>query len=487
MAKQYTVRCKELLPSGNGLVTFNNSNFEVTGVLPGEKCTIELVYKKEGTGAKLVEVLEPSKERIPVKCPVYDKCGGCNLQHMSYDSELRFKSEKVKKLYQDINVLQLPIIKSDNFEHYRNKIYASFSFEKRGRGDIRQIAGMFEENTRKVVNCSDCLIQNPVANSIIKTILDLMRLTGTRSYDPDTRTGVLRHAYIRVAQKTGKVMLVLVTGVPEFKDKSRFVQTLTKKHPCIETIIHNINPGKTGMILGNKDNVIFGKGYITDELCGCTFKISPKSFYQVNPKQTEKLYNAAVDLADIQPSDTVIDAYSGIGTISLIAAKKAGKVIGIEINKDAVKDARENAKINSATNVEFLEGDAGDYLEKEAKKVNPDVIFMDPPRSGSDEKFLNAVCTAAPERIVYISCNPETQVKDVKYLMQHGYSPKVLQPVDMFSRTGHVETVVQLSKGDIDRGCLERKSVVKAGDTGVISGYSKGNKVPETTNVKIVI
>jgi 23S rRNA (uracil1939-C5)-methyltransferase len=446
MSKQYTVRCKELLPSGNGLVIFNNSKFEVAGVLPGEKCTIELVYKKEGTGARLVEILEPSKDRVAVKCPVYDKCGGCNLQHMSYEAELKFKSDKVKKLYQDLNVTQLPIIKNENFEHYRNKIYASFSFEKRGRGEIRQIAGMYEENTRKVVNCSDCLIQNSVANSIIKTILDLMRLTGTRSYDPDTKTGVLRHAYIRVAEKTGKVMLVLVTGVPEFKDKSRFVQTLIKKHPCIETIVHNINPGKTGMILGNKENVIYGKGYIMDELCGCTFKISPKSFYQVNPRQTAKLYEAAVVLGDISSTDTVIDAYSGIGTISLIAAKKAGKVIGVEINPDAVRDAKENAEINSITNVEFLKGDAGEFLEKEAKTLNPDVIFMDPPRSGSDEKFLKAVCTAAPDRIVYISCNPETQVRDVKYLIENGYALKVIRPVDMFSRTGHVETVVLLTR-----------------------------------------
>ena len=446
MAKQYTVRCKELLPSGNGLVFFNNSKFEVAGVLPGEKCTIELVHKKEGTGARLVEVIEPSKDRIGIKCPVYDRCGGCNLLHMSYESELEFKNDKIKKLYHDITVPQLPIIKSDNPEHYRNKVYASFSFEKHGRGDIRQIAGMYEENTRKVVNCMDCSIQNSIANSIIKTILDLMRLTGTRSYDPDTRTGVLRHAYIRVAEKSGKVMLVLVTGVPEFKDKGRFVQTLTKKHPCIETIIHNINPGKTGMILSNKDNVIYGKGYITDELCGCTFKISPKSFYQVNPRQTEKLYGTAVDMAGLKPTDTVIDAYSGIGTISLIAAKKTGKVIGVEVNPDAVKDAIENAKINNITNVEFLRGDAGEYLEKESKRLKPDLIFMDPPRSGSDERFLSAVCKASPSRIVYISCNPETQVRDLKYLMDHGYTPELLQPVDMFSRTGHVETCVLLSR-----------------------------------------
>ncbi len=446
MAKQYTVRCKELLPSGDGLVIFNNSKFEVSGVLPGEKCTIELVYKKEGTGARLVEILEPSKDRIAIRCPVYDRCGGCNLLHMDYDTEVAFKEEKVRKLYQDLNAAQLPIIRNEAPEHYRNKIYATFSFEKRGRGDIRQIAGMFEENTRRVVNCTDCLIQNSIANAIIKTILDLMRLTGTRSYDPDTKTGVLRHAYIRVAQKTGKVMLVLVTGCPEFKDKTRFVQTLTKKHPCIETIIHNVNPGKTGMILGNKDNVIFGKGYITDELCGCTFKISPRSFYQVNPKQTEKLYTEAINLAEIKPTDVVIDAYSGIGTISLVAARKAGRVVGIEVNPDAVRDAKENAKINDITNVEFLLGDAGDYLEKEGEKVNPDVIFMDPPRSGSDEKFLSAVCKTAPSRIVYISCNPETQVRDIKYLEQHGYKAETIRPVDMFSRTGHVETVALMSK-----------------------------------------
>ena len=445
MSKKYTVRCKSLLPSGEGLINFNHSDFSVKGVLPKEKCNIELIYKKDRTDARVTDILEPSPDRVQVKCPVYDKCGGCNLLHMSYDAELKFKEDKIKELYKDFDVTVLPIIKSPVPEHYRNKVYASFGFKKIN-GKIRQIAGMYEENTREVVNSADCLIQNKTANDIIKTIVAIMNETGTRSYDPKTKTGTIRHVYIRVSKESGKVMLVIVTGEPEFKLKNVFVKKLTEKYPCIETIVHNINTKNTGMILGERNIVLFGKGYITDEIMKCKFNISPKSFYQVNPVQTEKLYETALRFAGLSGVESVIDAYSGIGTISIAAAKHAKKVFGVELNRDAINDAIENAKLNGSTNVEFINSDAGEFLKNNELKINPDLIFMDPPRSGSDEKFLSAVCTAAPKKIVYISCNPETQVRDVKYLTENGYELKKIQPVDMFSRVGHVEACALLVK-----------------------------------------
>ncbi|MCQ2537112.1 MAG: 23S rRNA (uracil(1939)-C(5))-methyltransferase RlmD [Lachnospiraceae bacterium] len=447
MAKTYTVRCKELSDNGDGVVIFNNKKFDVPGVLPGEKCDIELVYRKGETKAdskaRLVKVLEPSADRVNPGCRLFGKCGACSLLHMKYEDELEFKQEKVKKLFAGLGIQQLPIIGSDKPEHYRNKVYAAFDFVKE-RGKVKIVAGMYNEGTHSVTGTADCLLQNSMANSIIKTVIEAMRETGTRVYDEDTKTGTLRHCYIRVSKKTGKVMLVLVTGTPEFTAKKHFVDILTKKHPCISTIIHNVNTKKTSMVLGEKDTVIFGPGYIEDQLCGVNFRISPHSFYQVNPVQTEKLYKTAIEFAKLNQLDTVLDAYCGIGTIALSVADKCAKVIGVELNKDAVADAIKNAELNEAESVLFYEGDAGEYM-KECEE-SPDVVFMDPPRSGSSKEFIDALIEAGPKKIVYISCNPVTQVRDVRMLVNGGYKAVKMQAVDMFSRTPEVENIVLLEK-----------------------------------------
>ncbi len=447
MGKTYTVRCKSLNEKGEGVATFNNSKFEVPYALPGEKCDIELVYKGNGSRAeakaKLVNVIEPSKDRVEAGCPLYGKCGACNLLHMNYDAELKFKQEKVAALLNRFGGEQLPIITSEKPEHYRNKVYAAFDFVV-SKGHSKIVAGMYDENSHEVTGTTDCLLQHATANSIIKTIIDIMRITGTRAYDEDTKTGVLRHCYIRVSQKTGKVMLVLVTGTPDLPCKKQFIDTLTKKHHCISTIIHNVNMKKTSMVLGDRDTIIYGPGFIEDELCGVTFRISPHSFYQVNPAQTEKLYRTAIDFAELKPLDNVIDAYCGIGTISLIASEKCGSVTGVELNKEAVRDAAKNAELNKADNVTFVAGDAGEFLKQCDEKT--DVVFMDPPRSGSSETFLRAVCDSEASKIVYISCNPETQVRDIEFLTKNGYKLVKWQAVDMFSKTANVETVCLLSK-----------------------------------------
>ena len=444
MSKQYTVRCKGLDSEGAGLVTFNNSIFSVPYVLPGEKCDIELVYGKNETGARLVRVIEPSKDRVEVTCNAYGKCGACNLLHMDYQAECRYKQELVADLFKETGAEQLPFIASDRPDNYRNKIYITFDYQKNAKGQVRYVAGLYQENTRRVVQTNGCLLEKKIAQKITATIIDLMRLTGTRAYDQETGTGTLRHAYFRVSEKTGSVMLVLVTGSKDFKASGRFVETLTKKHGCIETIIWNVNSKKTGMVLGDKDTVLYGKGFIEDELLGLKFRISPHSFYQVNPHQTEKLYRAALEMAEIGKNDEVVDAYCGTGTISLAAAGSAGHVTGVEVNHDAVRDAKEAARTNGIQNVDFVTEDAGKYLESAEKHI--DVLIMDPPRSGSDETFLKAAAAAECDRIVYISCEPKTQKRDVEFLMKNGYKCVKMQAVDMFSHTPKVENICLLKR-----------------------------------------
>ena len=271
-----------------------------------------------------------------------------------------------------------------------------------------------------------------------------------KTYDEDTGYGLLRHVLVRVGYRTGQVMVVLVLGSPIMPSKNNFVKALRKEHPEITTVVVNVNDKRTSMILGDKEQVIYGPGYIEDELCGLTFKISPKSFYQVNPEQTQKLYRTAIAYADLNGKETVLDAYCGTGTIGMIAAAKAGRVIGVELNKDAVRDAIAGAKKNHISNIRFYQADAGEFMVKLAEAgERVDVVLMDPPRSGSNEKFLASVVKLKPERVVYISCNPETLARDLKYLCGKGYRMVKGKAYDMFPFTSHVETVVLLQRKDM--------------------------------------
>ena len=362
--------------------------------------------------------------------------------HMNYEAQLKFKQEKIEALFPkeaEEGRIQ-PILFMEQPYHYRHKVYASFSKNK--KGEI--IAGIYEENSHRLVHTKNCDIQNEQANRIIATITRLMKKKKIEPYQEDRGTGILRHTYIRVGRQTGEIMVVLVTGSREFPGKKQFVEELCKEHPEIITVVHNINDRKTSMVLGAKETVLFGKGYIEDMLCGLTFRISPKSFYQVNPVQTERLYETAVSFAGLTGKETVLDAYCGIGTISLLASKTAEKVIGVESNAEAVHDAQKNAKHNHCDNVEFVCEDAGEYMKKCGS--SPDVVFLDPPRNGSDQKFLTSLAKTAPKKIVYISCNPQTQKRDVEILRKSGYRVEKIQTVDCFCQTWHVECVVLMSR-----------------------------------------
>ena len=386
--------------------------------------------------------METKNNKNIITCPYAKKCGGCQYQGMDYAAQLKKKQKEMNKLLKDFGKPE-PIIGMKDPLHYRNKVHAVFGRTR--KGEI--VSGTYEAGTHKIVNIDECMIEDEISQSIIRTIRGLLRSFKIRTYDEDTGYGLLRHVLVRRGFTTGQVMVVLVLSSPILPSKNNFVRALRKEHPEITTVVLNVNDKKTSMVLGERDIVLYGKGYIEDILCGCTFRISPQSFYQVNPVQTERLYQTAMDYAELTGKERVIDAYCGIGTIGMVAAKKVREVIGVELNRNAVKDARINAKLNQIKNIAFYEGDAGRFMVSMAEEgEKADVVFMDPPRSGSDEAFLSSVIRLAPKRIVYVSCGPDTLVRDLKYLTGHGYKVKKIQPVDMFGYTQHTEVITCLQK-----------------------------------------
>lgn len=379
-------------------------------------------------------------------CPVYRKCGGCQLQNMDYARQLQFKQRKVEGLLGEFHKVE-PIIGMEAPYHYRNKVSAAFALTR----SKQIISGVYQDSTHRIVPVDQCLIEDQKADEIICSVRRLMKSFQLLPYDEVTQRGFLRHVLVKRGFATNQIMVVLVTGTPIFPAKKRFVEALLKLHPEITTILMNINDRYTSMVLGDQEKMLYGPGKIEDILCGCRFQISAKSFYQINPLQTEILYGKAMEYAGLTGKETVIDAYCGIGTIGLVAAKQgAKKVTGVELNRDAVKDAIGNAKRNRLSNTWFCVGDAGEFmLEMSLEKEPVDVVFMDPPRAGSDQTFLSSLIALSPKKVVYISCNPETQRRDLGYLTAKGdYRVDRIQPVDMFPHTNHVETVCLLTKGN---------------------------------------
>ena len=374
-------------------------------------------------------------------CPLYKKCGGCQLQNLTYEQQLRYKQVKcIRLLGKFCRVGE--IIGMENPYHYRNKVQAAFALDRHSN----IISGVYQSSSHKIVPVTVCMTEDEKADEIIGTIRRLLKNFKLRPYNEDTGRGFLRHVLVKRGFKSGQIMVVLVTGTRDFPKKKDFVATLLKIHPEITTVVQNVNNQKTSMVLGNRSEVLFGDGYITEQLGDFSFRISPKAFYQINPIQTEVLYNTTLEFAGLTGKETVIDAYCGTGTIGIFASPKAKKVVGVELNPDAVKDARVNAKLNSAENTEFYNADAGEFLADAAvSNEKYDVVIMDPPRSGSTVKFLKSVVKLAPKTVVYVSCNPETLARDLMFLVRNGYKVKKIQPVDMFPHTNHVETVVLLS------------------------------------------
>lgn len=375
-------------------------------------------------------------------CPVYSKCGGCQLLHMEYAKQLKWKKDQVSQLLRPFGSLEKIIGMEDPF-HYRHKVHAVFGRDRKGN----IISGTYQNGTHRIVPVDSCLLENEKADAIIGTVRRNLKSFKIKVYDEDTGYGLMRHVLVRMGYRTGQIMVVLILSSPILPSKNNFVKALLKEHPEITTVVINVNDRRTSMVLGDRQQVIYGPGYIEDELCGMKFKISPKAFYQVNPSQAQKLYDKAVSYAGLTGRESVLDAYCGTGTIGMIAAPYAKQVIGVEMNQEAVKDAIAGAKKNKISNIRFFQADAGDFaVDMAQEKEKIDVVFMDPPRQGSSQVFLEALAKLRPDKIVYVSCNPETLARDLEFLCGGGYQMTKATAVDMFPFTDDIETVCCLKR-----------------------------------------
>ena len=375
-------------------------------------------------------------------CPVQEQCGGCQWLRLPYEKQLEKKQQRVEKLLKPFCMVR-PIVGAANPFHYRNKVHAAIGTDRQGH----VVCGSYAAGTHRIVPVSQCLIEDERAAQVVQAVRRLLGRFRLPPYNEDSGQGVLRHVLVRVGRQTGQVLVTLVIGRPEFPARRAFVEALVKSCPFITTVVVNLNGFRTSMILGRSSRIAYGKGYIEDVLCGKRFGISPASFYQVNAEQTEKLYQIVLGYMALSGRENLLDAYCGIGTIGLAAADLAAQVTGVELNPDAVQDAIRNARRNQVENARFVEADAGDFMRRLARQnQRPDVVVMDPPRAGSDERFLAALCRLAPARVVYVSCMPETLARDLGYLTAHGYCAQEAMPVDMFPQTEHVETVCLLTR-----------------------------------------
>ena len=425
-------------------------------------------------------------ETLQMQCPVARECGGCSQVGVPYAEQLAAKDARVRELFANFPDAELrPIIGMDEPFHYRNKVTSPFAPGKRhdsdrrggrnnraerngrdscrARGDRRPSAGknaranreiltgMYAAGTHTLVPTDGCLIENEQAQQVIRAVRSIMMRHGIEPYDEDRGTGFMRHAVVRVGHESGEVLVTLVTNSDEFPASKSFCRELVKRCPFITTVVQNVNERQTNVILGEKERRLYGPGFILDTLCGLSFRISSRSFYQVNAVQTAVLYEQAIEAARLSGNEAAIDAYCGTGTIGLVAARRgAARVIGVDSVESAIRDARENARHNGVENARFVAADATAFMcELAAAGERAHVVLMDPPRAGSTPEFLEALAQLAPERVVYISCNPETQVRDVRHLATRGYSLNYVQPVDMFPHTDHVETVVLMSNENV--------------------------------------
>ncbi|HJV47420.1 MAG TPA: 23S rRNA (uracil(1939)-C(5))-methyltransferase RlmD [Bacillota bacterium] len=429
-----------LTHEGDGVGRYAGFTLFVPGALPGERVKAKVLKIKKSYGyAKLLEVLEVSPNRQEPPCPIYHRCGGCSLQHMSYEEQLRQKKIMVEENLRRIGKIeQVRILDTLGMQdpwRYRNKAQVPFGEEEGGL-----VGGFYAPRTHQIINMDACMIQHEKNDEIVNMVKEVAASLGIRAYNEETRRGLLRHVVAKVAFKTGELMLVLVVNGQEIPHQEEFIHQLTKRIPDIKSIVKNSNTKNTNVIFGDQTEIIWGEPYIYDYIGPVKFAISARSFYQVNPKQTEVLYGKALEYAKLTGNETVIDAYCGIGTISLFLAQKAKKVYGVEIVPDAIADAKRNAKLNHMDNVEFAVGEAEKVIPWwYAQGIRADVVVVDPPRKGCDETLLQTLLKMMPKRIVYVSCNPSTLARDLAILEQGGYCTEEVQPVDMFPHTSHVE------------------------------------------------
>ena len=434
---------------GEGIAKIDNFTIFIPGTIKGEKVRVLIVKVLSSHGfGKIVEIIEKSQARQDVDCNTYKRCGGCNLRHVKYEETLKMKQNAVQSLVNKTlkNKLQVrETVGMENPLHYRNKAQYPIGINKQGE----PVIGVFANRTHEVIPIDNCLIQNKKSEEIAKFIIEFIKEKNISIYDEKTGKGLVRHIVTKVGIKTGEIMCVIVINGHKIPNENELVENLKTRYPEIKAIVKNINMKNTNVILGQENINLYGNGYIEDILGEYKFKISPLSFYQVNPVQAEKLYNLGVSMAEITKNDVVFDLYCGIGTISLFMSKFAKKVYGIEIVEEAVKMAKENAQNNNVSNTEFFAGDVEIVLDDliNNKGLKADVVMFDPPRKGLDKKSIDNILNIRPKKIVYISCNPATLIRDLADF-ENEYDIKTIIPVDMFPFTSHVECVALMGRKD---------------------------------------
>jgi len=441
----YEAQIVDYTAEGLGVAKIEGCAVFVPNAIAGETCRIRIEKaQKTWAAGKIVEILEKSPHRVNRACPVAKLCGGCDFWHMDYEEESRLKAERVRSCLNRIggeNLEEIPILSAPTCRSYRNKAQYPVS-QKKGRA----FAGFFKAGTHQVVENPRCLILPEETDRVKDIVIDYVNQTRVSVYDEGTHTGLLRHIYVRRGAVSGQVLVCLSVNGNAIPKPERLIDRL-KAVPGFTTLVLTVNTKKGNAILGDEFITLYGPGYIEDTLCGLDFRLSPRSFYQVNHHQAQRLYEAAITQAQINKNDTVLDLYCGVGTITLCLAKAAGKVIGVEVIPQAVEDAKDNAKRNGIENAEFFCGDAGEAaLELEKNGIKADVAVVDPPRKGLNADTIEALSRMAPRRIVYVSCDPATLARDVALLKQRGYQLKNAQAADLFPRCAHVESVVCLTR-----------------------------------------
>lgn len=440
-----TVEFEDLTHDGSGVAKVEGYPLFVPFALPGEKAKVKVIKVNKGYGfGCLEEILEQSPDRVDYPCSLHKECGGAQLLHLSYEGQLRAKEKQVRDTLERIGGLKgvkvNPVIGMENPWKYRNKVQVPVGFQ-----NGRTVAGYYKKRSHEIVDMTNCGVELSMDDSVVLKIRDILVNNGIAPYDEKEHRGIIRHIVVRWAKATGEIMVVLVTRTRTLPNLEEIVKDIVKAIPNVKSIVHNINVKRTNVILGDRSLTLWGKSTITDTIGEIKFAISPRSFYQVNPVQTKVLYNQALQYAQLTGEETVIDAYCGIGTISLFLAQQAKKVYGVEIVEDAVRDARENAKLNNITNAEFVAGAAETVMmDWKNEGIKADVIVVDPPRKGCEESLLNTILTMKPKRVVYVSCNPGTLARDLRILEDGGYKTLEVQPVDMFPQTTHCEAVAWL-------------------------------------------
>lgn len=442
--ERYTAIVDGLTSEGNGIVRIDGMAVFVPYVLLGETVEIQIVkVKRRFAYGKLLNIKEASPYRQTSPCPFFSRCGGCHLHHMTYEEELRFKTDKVEQALHRLGGISVPVhptVGSENISSYRNKLQIPVREDREGN----PVIGFFQARSHRLISVDACGIQKQESMEIAGFIRHWMEDYHIPTYNETDGSGILRHIYIRTTQN-GEALLCLVTARENLPKADLLCQTLTSAFPSIVGILQNIHPARTNVILGSRMKCLWGQDSLCDTLDGLEFQISPFSFYQVNPPQAVSLYQKAVELAQLTGTETVLDFYCGIGTISLFFARKAKQVFGIEVIPEAVENARENAKKNSIPNATFLAADAAEAVQMfDGKPV--DVVVIDPPRAGCEETFLECLLKLSPKKIIYISCNPSTLARDLRFLGSHGFAVKEVHPYDFFPRTHHVEAVALLSQ-----------------------------------------